>query len=799
MSDLLFESMSCGVCLTFEFLHSAQPGGRLAHINAGRKRKIADYQASNTNASSTLPTEKKGREDLAWIMCVLQMATRQLALLNKTGQVDFEINVVCRSFTEWIRNIIQIHFQSFFGATLFLSYDRAIAGYVTRQVATTFMATCARHYSECKSITDANTRTLLDMETAPLTVMSTNLAICNGLTHLVDTNLIMVNQIIRDRLGTPVLSTEFLTSLFDESSEINMSGGPFEEIFGWVSQVVQCRDGSEYSMGYIAIPKLGSPEDYNSKESYLESYYGIAKGHYFTYNMAVRECSSKTFDLSGFLNMETSMLDHCRFLSRLGVSFEGLIAHQQNVNNPFMEVYRSTYIFIQNSGSGGPDGAQGNANAGGGGGNNGGGNNNNNNNNQQQNAAPQQQQQAAQAAPQRSAGIGKCWANMIQHLLVTAIQGRSDLHADNMFSFGANLTEFILSRCAPVQSVPAQQIVHESFKHVNDDVLPLRTFVSAKRPEYFVRTINDHGALEYGLATELPAMLGAHPMEDIMHLGSWIQLYTILNAGAKPTRFECFPEYNGRPPELVCGRNYPLVGEDPNTAGTLCLAPDGRTGAFRLVISTLQPTGRWVSVIQPLKDIRDWVKQVMGSSKLMVAPLVFRRHAVFRNSNDPAGVPYVAINFNSATINDDHAYPQFPRHENVEPVRQFLGYSGEYVLAQGRQRHESVHFTDAHERLLPLGTFIIVEKQAVYQFGISCSKAWLKGSLRYPEDIEPDDDSHQYHIYISIRVKTRTGDLIVRVVHAPAENCRVMDRCGIRPTDISTEASPVSVQVGMQQ
>ena len=63
--------------------HSAQPGGRLAHIHAGRKRKIADYQASNTNASSTLPMEKKGREDLAWIMCVLQMATRQLALLNK--------------------------------------------------------------------------------------------------------------------------------------------------------------------------------------------------------------------------------------------------------------------------------------------------------------------------------------------------------------------------------------------------------------------------------------------------------------------------------------------------------------------------------------------------------------------------------------------------------------------------------------------------------------------------------------------------------------------------------------------
>ena len=605
------ESIKTFSCVTANFPAGAQPGGRLSQIHAGRKRKIADYQASNTNASSTLPMEKREREDLSWIMCVLQMATRQLALLNKTGQVDFELNIVSKSFTEWIRNIVQMHFQSFFGATLFLSYDRAIGGYVTRQVATTFMATCARHFAECETVTDANTRVLLDMETAPLTVMSTNLAICNGLTHLVDTNLVMVNQIIRDKLATPVLTTDFLVSLFDETSEIDMASGPFEETFSWVSQVVQCRNGSEFNMGYVAIPKLGSPEDYNAKESYLESYYGIAKGHYFTYNMAVRECSAKSFDLSGFLSMEASMLDYHRFLSRLGVSFEGQYAVQQQ-NNPFLEVYRTTYIFIQNANSGGPDGGMGN-------GNNNNGNNNNGNNgagggNQQQNAQQQPQQQQQQQSQQRTAGIGKCWVSMIQHLLVTAIQGRSELHADNMFSFGANLTEFILSRCAPIQATPAQQMIYESFRHVNDDVLPLRTFVSAKRPEYFVRTINDHGALEYGLATELPAMLGAHPPEDVMHLGSWIQLFTILNVGAKPMQFECFPEYNGRPPELVCGRNYPLVGVDPDETGTLCLAPDGRAGAFRFVVSRLEQNGRRSVEIQPLMDIRDWFKRVVETA-----------------------------------------------------------------------------------------------------------------------------------------------------------------------------------------
>ena len=820
------ESIKTFSCVTANFPSGAQPGGRLSQLHAGRKRKIADYQASNTNASSTLPMDKRGREELAWIMCVLQMATRQLALLNKTGQVDFELNVISRCFTEWIRNIVQLHFQSFFGATLFLSYDRAIGGYVTRQVATTFMATCARHYAECDNVTDANTCALLDMETAPLTVMSTNLAICNGLTHLVDTNLIMVNQIIREKLSTPILTTEFLVSLFDEAAEINMASGPFEEIFGWVSQVVQCRDGNEFNMGYIAIPKLGTPEDYNAKESYLESYYGIAKGNYFTYNMAVRECSAKSFDLSGFLNMEASMLDFYRFLGRLGVSFDGAISGSQmmagnnNHNNPFLELYRTTYIFLQSANSGGPDPTGGGGVAGGGAppsssaANGGGGHHhyhgNNNNNAGGGGGVQQQQQQPAASAATRSAGIGKCWVSMIQHLLVTSIQGRSELHADNMFSFGANLTEFILSRCAPLQATPAQQMIYESYRHVNDDVLPLRTFVSNKRPEYFVRTINDHGALEYGLATELPAMLGAHPPEDVMHLGSWIQLYTILNAGAKPTQFQCFPDYNGRPPELVCGRMYPLLGQNPDETGTLCLAPGGRSGACFFAISRInQRDGTRQSEVQPLLDVRDWFKSVVKGAGFMVAPLVFRRHAVFRSPNNPiaTAVPFVAINFATPGIPEGVNASRFQRYDGAgggqattRHERQFLSYKGEYVLSRGIRGEAmmTVHFTDAHERLVPLGTFMLVEKDAIRHFGLGCSKNWLRGSLRYPEEVEPDEDEHQYHIYITVRVKTRTGDQTVRVIHVHVKHTLIMEGSGISQSDVCLEACPSIVQLNHQ-
>ena len=129
-----------------------------------------------------------------------------------------------------------------------------------------------------------------------------------------------------------------------------------------------------------------------------------------------------------------------------------------------------------------------------------------------------------------------------------------------MFVFGANLIEFILSRCAPVQSSPAGCMILESFRHVNNEVFPLQLTISS-RSEYFVRTVKDHGALDVGLVSELPAMIGPHPPEDVMHLGAWIQLYTILHNGESPTRFHGFPGYNGRPPELVQGRpgRYPLV------------------------------------------------------------------------------------------------------------------------------------------------------------------------------------------------------------------------------------------------
>jgi hypothetical protein len=106
-----------------------------------------------------------------------------------------------------------------------------------------------------------------------------------------------------------------------------------------------------------------------------------------------------------------------------------------------------------------------------------------------------------------------------------------------------------------------------------------------------------------------------------------------------------------------------------------------------------------------------------------------------------------------------------------------------------------VYFTEAHERLVPLGTFILVSRQSIRHFGIGCTKNWLRGSLRYPDDAEPDDDDHQYHVYVSVRIRNRSGDNTVRVIHVHLAECRIMEGSNVAAVDISLDACPVIVQM----
>ena len=726
-----------------------------------RKRKLTDFHSCNTNAASTLPSEKTERENLAWSMCVLFMAARQLALVNKTAQVDFEINIVCRQFAEWLRNIIQMHFGSFFGSNLYLSYDRVIAGFMTRQVATTFLATCARHYCEFKTMSDANTRILQDMETAPITLQATNVAFCNALTHLVDTNLIMVNQFIRDRISTPVIPLEFVKDLFG-TTPIGAGTPLFDELFGWLGQMMQFQHGGgemEYSSGYITVLKLGSLEDYQQKEAFLESYFGISKNNFYTYITAVRECAAKSFDLSGFLCTEGSMLDFQRFVGRLGVGNDSYQNANANPNPPpaIFETYRNTLLVTQSN-----------------------------------QVEPNAQNQAPAAPPSRG-GISKCWVSLIQHLVITSIQGNCELHADNMFTFGSNLTEFIMSRCAPIQATPAQAVLHESFHHSDNEVVPLRAS-TGERPAYFVRSINDVSAINGGVGSELPPVLGAHPLEDVMHLGSWIQLYSILHAGCKPAEFTTFPLYNGRPPELVRGRTYPLLGLlDSNKKGTICLCPNRRRGARIQITVGNGPSSNM------MYGLDSWYKKLC-EEEVMVAPLIFRNHAVFRDAGRHC-VWVSSCNHSDApkVADNEHEFPVLGEDEVWLVRKQFVDTQGRYTLVRGANETQVVDFQEAHQRLLPIGVFMLVKNEALGTFGMTSDREWVRGSLRYPDEGIVGAEIFPHRVYFAINVRERNFTQ-VRIMCVEPDQCCVLEEHGeINISSIATEVVVQPLAAGQQQ
>ena len=309
-----------------------------------------------------------------------------------------------------------------------------------------------------------------------------------------------------------------------------------------------------------------------------------------------------------------------------------------------------------------------------------------------------------------------------------------------------------------------------------------------------MRSIRDIGPLERGEVTELPTVIGAHPPEDVMHLASWIQLYTIIHAGNKPTEFECFPHYNGRTPELVRGRTYPLLGTNPEARGTITLYPEAGSATARI---TLGAEGYADWEIMDNLPITVWY-EALTSKELMVAPLVYRKFAVFRDtpgsilfsvffmacSHQPCFTgqpPYVAVSFMTDMLPNSSDDPQF------------LSWDGKYTLARSITDFKKVPFVDAHQRLVPLGTFILVKTRAITHFGINGPKQWVRGSLRYPEE---DTNGDEICIYVTVIIKVRPGvEPDIRVIHTTPENCLILADSGVHEQDYTTDLIKQSVQM----
>jgi hypothetical protein len=183
----------------------------------------------------------------------------------------------------------------------------------------------------------------------------------------------------------------------------------------------------------------------------------------------------------------------------------------------------------------------------------------------------------------------------------------------------------------------------------------------------------------------------------------------------------------------------------------------------------------------------------------MVAPLVFRHYAVFKDSLRPGTPPLVAVDFCTQPPGPCDV-SRFPVDTgNPVPVeKQFLSTYGNYMLAKSLAEIHSTSFINAHENLLPIGTFMLVDTRAIHQFGIGGPKQWVRGSLRYPDDTLDDDESNeaQIRVYVTIKIRTRPGeDIEVRVIYATPNDCRIFSEMRVTEADYSIDAARHTIRI----
>ena len=226
--------------------------------------------------------------------------------------------------------------------------------------------------------------------------------------------------------------------------------------------------------------------------------------------------------------------------------------------------------------------------------------------------------------------------------------------------------------------------------------------------------------------------------------------------------------------------------------------------------------------------IEEWY-QTLASLKVMVAPLVFRRFAVFSDTSIKDRL-FVSSTENvmSPPRNYDEALHPVLHHGMDEEDRvvlgvmeeeqytqrideQFLDHQGHYTLLHSEAIFHRVTFEEAHSRLLEIGTFIVVEVDALRSFGFNCNRQYVRASIRYPDEGEIAnnifDSSGLYNIFFAVKTRERnnSGNIKIRILHAKASSCMLFDSDKARShaaetcTEIFTAAMAGVMGVEQQQ
>lgn len=653
------------------FPPSAQPSKGFCILDEQksiRSHNCSSYDTCNAMGESQMPNDAAKVLNLAWAYCMLPMNCRAIGLLNKMSMSNVVVNQVEQQLYKWFGNFVLNYFKPFLGSTLLLSFWRIMNGYLSRSIASTMISMNALHMTQYENVEMANVDTMLNMECG-LGLHGLNNALLDSLSHLLDFNLIIVNQIIAHKLDTPVLSFEFMKALVNNRYERN--GAEFKTLKLWLMKYVNNNE-TKLQHQYVLVPELGTKRDYRFYEQYLEVYCSIVPDSFYTYWKAVMECV-RVIDLSDFLGVGQSILSFNYDL--LNLAQQGFNAGESDLRD-----VQQTFVHIV----------------------------------------------------RKEDKNEKMYVHLMQHVIITSMLGRPPLHSDNIYLMGRRLFKCIMENVGVQQQVPNGVLCH-SFDQVHGSIIPAYVRIKADRL-YMTRSTIDIGGWTNGKTEELNGLLGPHPFEDIMHMGSWIQMHSTLGR-EEITKFEYKPFPALRTPELAKNRFYPMFSPEYGY-GTVCISPGGRN-YVRITLSDYQT----MSV-----NLLCWSVPILSEKRFQIGPCIFRHSAVIRHN----GRLGLIVKQKRNDCHDNFVGWKSCYDEEVAPDIDFcyMNHKGMYKVAWSDGTRESVFWVQVHDWLLGLGTRMFVRPRS--DMGLPRANVeFVRGWLRYSEEFETEED-----VYVCFRISS---------------------------------------------
>jgi hypothetical protein len=239
-----------------------------------RKRKHINDSAMATSGESMPPSDPQDCRHIASLFSVHWMVCRHLGLMNKTDATMWEISKPVREYMDWFKTRA-FSLTGLFGQSLDQSNERIFKGYVARAVAACLVCTTAAEIDKHVELRAACLQVLQRMESSALSLYWANMALLNGITHLVDAGLCLVNQMLRFKANTPVLRLPFLLSVLNRDLPLDTQCADFELLRGFLETTAGKGGGGGLAASYVVIEGVGSSADYAQIEHYLQKYFGL--------------------------------------------------------------------------------------------------------------------------------------------------------------------------------------------------------------------------------------------------------------------------------------------------------------------------------------------------------------------------------------------------------------------------------------------------------------------------------------------------------------------------------------------